>query len=146
MNTYTLLLHTHSGLRWIILILAVIVVIKSLMGLFGKGTFSKFDNILAASYVGFMHLQILIGLILYFVSPIATEARSVGMSSMMSDSTLRFWGMEHLVIMILAAVAAQVGRSTSKKAQNTIIKFRFQTIFFGVSLLLILFGIPWERL
>ncbi len=146
MNTYTIFLHAHSGLRWLILISAAIVVFKSLIGLISKGKYAKLDNILAASFVGFMHLQILIGIVLYFISPIATQARSAGMGNMMADSTLRFWGMEHLVVMVLAAVAAQVGRSISKKSQVDSLKFKFQTIFFGVSLLLILFGIPWERI
>ena len=145
MNTYTIFLHAHSGLRWLILISAVAVILKSLIGLFGGGKYAKLDNILAASFVGLMHLQVLIGLVLYFISPIAKEARNAGMSGMMSDPALRFWGMEHLVMMILAVVAAQVGRSLSKKAQSDHVKFRYQSIFFIVSLLLILFGIPWGR-
>lgn len=145
MNTYTIFLHAHSGLRWLILISAVAVILKSLIGLFGGGKYAKLDNILAASFVGLMHLQVLIGLVLYFISPIAKEARNAGMSGMMADPALRFWGMEHLVMMILAVVAAQVGRSLSKKAQSDHVKFRYQSIFFIVSLLLILFGIPWGR-
>lgn len=145
MNTYTILLHAHSGLRWLVLISSAVVLIKSLAGLFGGGKYAKLDNILAASFVGFMHLQFLIGIILYFISPIAKEARSAGMSGMMSDPALRFWGMEHLVMMVLAVIAAQLGRSLSKKSQDDSVKFKFQSIFFGVSLLLILFGIPWGR-
>ncbi len=147
MSAYSIFLHAHSGFRWLVLLLVVVVTIKSLIGLFGGGKYGKLDNILAASYVGTMHLQLLIGLILYFfLSPIASEARRVGFGAMMSDGELRFWGMEHLLVMVLAVVAAQIGRSISKKAEDASVKFRFQSIFFGVSLLLILFGIPWDRL
>lgn len=147
MNIYTITLHSHSGLRWIALLLAVAVVVKSLIGLFGGGKYQKLDNILAASYVGTMHLQLLLGLVLYFfLSPIAIEARSAGFGVMMSDSELRFWGMEHFLVMVLAVAAAQIGRSISKKAEDASVKFRFQSIYMGISLLLMLLGIPWERI
>jgi hypothetical protein len=146
MNFFYILLQAHSGIRWIILLAAIVVILKSLIGLFGNGKYGKFDNILAASFVGFMHLQGLIGVILYFISPIAQQARSVGMGNMMADSNLRFWGMEHIVLMVLAVVAAQVGRSISKKASDDSVKFRFQAIFFGIAILLVLLGIPWARI
>jgi hypothetical protein len=146
MNFFYILLQAHSGIRWIILLAAIVVILKSLIGLFGNGKYGKFDNILAASFVGFMHLQALIGVILYFISPIAQQARSVGMGNMMADSNLRFWGMEHIVLMVLAVVAAQVGRSISKKASDASVKFRFQAIFFGIAILLVLLGIPWARI
>lgn len=146
MNAYFILLKAHGGFRWLVLLLVVVVTVKSLIGLFGNGRYQKLDNILAASFVGTMHLQLLLGLILYFISPLATEARAVGFGNMMADPILRFWGMEHLVVMILAIAAAQAGRTISKKAEDDSVKFRFQAIFFGVSLLLMLFGIPWERM
>ncbi|MFT6866538.1 MAG: hypothetical protein ACJA08_001369 [Cyclobacteriaceae bacterium] len=146
MTAYSALLHAHSGFRWLVLLVLAIVLIKSLIGLFGGGEYSRFDKIMATSFVGFMDLQLLIGLILYFISPIVKEARSVGMGNMMADSTLRFWGMEHLLIMILAVAAAHIGSVITKKAEDNIVKFRFQSIFFGVALLLMLIGIPWDRL
>lgn len=147
MNAYSIVFHSHSGIRWIVLLLAVVLSIKSLVGLYGGGKYSKLDNILAASFVGFMHLQLLLGLALYFgLSPIATEARRAGFSNMMADQELRFWGMEHILVMILAVAAAQIGRSIAKKAEDASVKYRFQSIFFGVALLLMLFGIPWSRL
>lgn len=145
MNTYQILLHAHSGLRWLVLLLAVIVMFKSFMGMFGKPTYQKIDNILAASFVGTMHLQFLIGLILYFfLSPLTAQALS-DFGSAMKDDTLRFWAVEHLTLMILAIAAAQVGRSLSKKKEDPRLKYRFQGIFFGLSLLLMLLGIPWDR-
>lgn len=135
---YTFLLHFHSGLRWLILVAVVIAVIKSLIGLFGGSEYSKFDKIVAVAFVGMMHLQLLTGLILYFFySPFITYN--------MSDPVQRFWSVEHLALMIFAVVAAQVGRSISKKTQDAQVKFRFQSIFFGMSLVLMLLGIPWGR-
>ena len=146
MSAYSIILEAHSGFRWLVLLLAVVLVIKSLAGLFGAGNYSKLDNILAASYVGLMHLQLLIGLVLYlFLSPI-TDLAFKDFGAAMRDEQLRFWGVEHIVIMILSIVAAQIGRSISRKAEDGSVKFRFQAIFFSISLLLMLFGIPWNRI
>jgi hypothetical protein len=139
---YNFLLQSHSGLRWLILLAAILVVLKSLVGLFGGTKYSKFDRIIAPSFVGLMHLQFLIGLILYvFLSPYTSN-----FTFNMSDAVARFWSVEHLALMLFAVVAAQVGRSISKKSEDAQVKFRFQSIFFGMSLILMLLGIPWERM
>ena len=136
---YNFLLQSHSGLRWLVLVAVVVAVLKSLVGLFGGTNYTKFDKILAVSFVGMMHLQLLIGLVLYFFySPFVTYN--------MSDPEQRFWSVEHLALMLFAVAAAQVGRSISKKTQDAQVKFRFQSIFFGMSLILMLLGIPWDRI
>ena len=143
---YDIFLSIHSWLRWIILLVSVVVIIKSLAGLFGGSEYKKLDNILAASFVGTMHLQLLIGLVLYiFLSPITTSAFQ-NMSEAMSTPEIRYWAVEHISVMILAVVAAQAGRSISKKSDDAIVKFRFQSIFFGISLFLMLIRIPWDRI
>ena len=127
---YNFLLHAHSGLRYLVLLAAVIVFAKSVIGWLGNGSYSKFDKILAPAYVGLMHLQLLIGLLLYFVySPLVTYN--------MGDKVSRYWSVEHILMMVLAVAAAQIGRSISKKSSDDQVKFRFQTIFFGLSILLV---------
>ncbi|MGB3468425.1 MAG: hypothetical protein WBA74_24280 [Cyclobacteriaceae bacterium] len=143
---YEVFLSIHSWLRWIILIVSIVVILKSLVGLFGGGDYKKLDNILAASFVGTMHLQLLIGLILYiFLSPVTTSAFE-NMGEAMGNASVRYWAVEHITVMILAVVAAQVGRSISKKSGDSVVKFRFQAIFFGISLFLMLLRIPWDRI
>jgi len=146
MSAYYIILQAHSGFRWLVLLLLVLVIIKSLIGLFGSKSYAKLDNILAASFVGLMHLQLLLGLVLYFfLSPLTAEAFK-NFGAAMKDGELRFWAVEHLILMLLAVVAAQVGRTISKKSEDSSVKFRFQAIFFGLSLLLMLFAIPWDRM
>jgi len=127
---YNFLLHAHSGLRYLILLAVLIVIVKSIIGWLGNTPYSKFDRIISPAYVGLMHLQLLLGLILYFISPFVTYQ--------MGDKVSRYWSLEHITLMILAVVAAQIGRSISKKSSDAQVKFRFQTIFFGISILLIL--------
>lgn len=144
-NSYQFFLQTHSWLRWIALILVIVLVVKSIMGMTSKKGYQKIDNILAAAFVGSMHLQFLLGIILYFfLSPITTNAMK-NMKLAMKVGDIRFWVVEHLTIMILAIVLAQLGRSLSKKAKSNPQKFKRQLIFFGLSLLCMLAGIPWDR-
>lgn len=147
MSAYSIVLAAHSGLRWLVILLAAVVVFKSLAGMFSQLRYSKLDNILAASYVGTIHLQVLIGLILYFfLSPVTTSAIFPDFGGAMKNPELRFWAVEHLSMMILAAVAAQTGRSKAKKAVRDVVKYRIQVVAFGIAILLILFAIPWDRL
>ncbi|HAS43294.1 MAG TPA: hypothetical protein DCS93_22630 [Microscillaceae bacterium] len=136
---YNTLLFIHSWIRWIILVMAVIVIFKSLTGWLGKKGYTKGDNALSASFVGFMHLQLLLGLILYFVSPYAMKAiQSMGMSAVMKNPVNRFWAIEHITLMIFAVVLAQVGRSRAKKMSDTVRKHKTSFIFFTIAIILIL--------
>ena len=145
MNTYQLFLSIHSIVRWIALILLLVVFVKSITGLLAKNNYGKLDNILSASSLGFIHLQVLIGLVLYlFLSP-STDLAFQDFGKAMKDSLLRFWAVEHLIMMLLAAVLIHVGRIKSKKAASDRSRFRQLAIFYGLGLLLILLGIPWNR-
>ena len=139
---YQFMLQFHSGLRWLILLAVVVSVIKSIYGLFSSGHYGKIDRIASISFVMLMRIQFLIGLVLYFfLSPYTTR-----FTFNMSDATERFWSVEHILVMFFAVGAAEMGSSISKKSDDDQVKFRFQAIFFGISLILMLIGIPWSRL
>ena len=139
---YTFFLQFHSGLRWLVLLVAIFVVVKSLIGLFSGGKYSKLDKIGAISFSMLMRVQFIIGLLLYFVlSPITTR-----FTFNMSDPNERFWSVEHILLMFFAIGAAEMGNSISKKSDDALVKFRFQSILFGISLILMLLGIPWDRI
>ena len=142
---YETFLFIHSWLRWIVLVLAVIVIFKSFMGWQLKQKYGKSDNALSASFVGSMHLQLLIGLILYFfLSPITTSAFQ-DFGGAMKAASIRYWAVEHIFVMILAVVVAQIGRSRSKKASSNIKKFKTVTIFYLIALILMLSRIPFNE-
>ncbi len=142
---YDIFLSLHSWLRWIVLILALVSVIKSIAGLYNGNAFNKTDNILSVSFVGSMHAQLVIGLILYFfLSPITTQAFN-DFSMAMKNSAIRYWAVEHITVMIIAVLLAQIGRSKSKKSGDDKVKFRFQSIFYGLALFLMLTRIPFNE-
>jgi uncharacterized membrane protein len=147
-SLYTFTLTIHSWTRWLVLILALVAILKALSGWFGNKPFEKQDNILGASFVGSMHLQLLLGLLLYFVwSPMGLNAIStMGMGAVMKNADARYWAIEHISVMILAVILAQVGRSLSKKAPTDLQKHKKSAIFYSIALVLVLSRIPWDSL
>lgn len=143
---YPFILSLHNIVRWLILIAALAAIVKALIGWFGKREWTKNDNLAGLFYVSMLDLNVLLGLILYiFLSPLTTQAIFNDFGAAMADSTLRFFAVEHLAMMIIALVLAHIGRSISKKAVDTARKHRAAAIWFIISLLVILISIPWDR-
>lgn len=145
---YILTRNIHSWTRWLVLILALIVIFKAVSGWLSRKTFEKQDNLLGASFVGSMHLQLLLGLLLYFVfSPMGLKAISeLGMGPVMKNAEMRYWAVEHISVMILAVILAQVGRTLSKKASTDVEKHKKSAIFYSLAFVLVLSRIPWDSL
>ena len=119
MTMYTGLLHLHNSLRWLILLLALITLLKYFMGWFSQKSWRKSDNILSIVFTSVMDLQLLTGLVLYFfVSPI-TQAAFQDFGAAMKNADLRFYAVEHFLMMLIAVVLVHIGRSKSKKAAET---------------------------
>lgn len=139
---YQILLYLHSYLRYFVLGAGLVAVYRAYVGWTGRRPFSKGDNAFGASFVGFMLLQLIVGLGLYFgLSPYGLKAMKV--AGAMKDPAVRFFGMEHVAVMVLAIVIAQVGRTLSKKALSDTAKHKKAFIYYGIALLLVLLMIPW---
>ena len=133
----------HSGLRWLILALIVIVIVKYLISWMQKKSFTSTDNLLGLILIIGVDLQFLLGLILYFfLSPVTLSAIQFG-GYQLEDPNVRFYAIEHPVTMVLAVVFAHVGRVMSKKGTNETLRFKRGTLLFGISLLLMLARMPW---
>lgn len=142
---YTGLLHAHNMFRWLVLIALVLAIIFAFSGWIKKGKWTKRDNLTGLILVIFMDLQFLIGIILYaFVSPL-TKAAFSDFGAAMKNADLRFYAVEHILMMLVALILVHIGRSKSKKEITDWKKHKQSTIFYGISLLLILVAIPWER-
>lgn len=129
---YTGLLHTHSILRYFILIALVVVIIKGLIGLINKQPYGKWDNKLGLYLFIFTHMQLVVGVILYFVSPFVKFG-----SETMSDKVTRYWTVEHIFSMVIAVVLITVARTSSKRMTNDEAKHKRMVIFNFVALVLI---------
>ena len=136
-----ILINVHSILRWAVLLFGIYAMTKSASGLLSKQSYSPSDNLSATLFVASVHLQILIGLLLYIARGWGNKLGK--MTEIMGDSSLRFWTVEHIFGMLIAAILIQVGRTKSKKANHDAKKHRFSLVFFTLGLLLIIAMIPW---
>jgi hypothetical protein len=132
----------HNSLRWILMGILIYVIISSWAGVVNKKTYGKADRVSGGVLVGLAHLQLLIGLILYFgLSPI-TKVAFADFGAAMKDTTLRFYAVEHFLTMVLAIGCIQAGRTLSKKAADDAGKFKKMAIFTTIALVLILARMP----
>ena len=135
---YTILQKAHSGWAYIALIVLVFAVINAIIGLTSKKEFTPKDRKIALFGLIGTHIQLLFGLILYFVSPLGLAS-----FGQMSDKALRLTSLEHPLINIIAIALITIGWSKHKKATTSESKFKGFTIFYGLGLVLILSRIPW---
>ncbi|CAM3942420.1 hypothetical protein [Flavobacterium weaverense] len=136
---YNFIQKFHSGWAYLALLVLVIAVINSLIGMFSKKEFTAKDRKIAILALIAIHTQLLIGLILYFVSPLGLA--SLGQ---MSDKALRLTSLEHPLINIIGIALITIGWTKHKKLLTSESKFKTFSIFYGLGLLLILSRIPWS--
>ena len=140
---YTGLQHTHSGLAYLALLALVLVIIWALVGALSGRDFQEKDRKIALIAFILCHIQLLVGLILYFVSPLGYSLLAGG--GAMADATARLTALEHPLINILAIVLVSVGFIRAKKLESSTAKFRSIYMLYAIGLVLILSRIPWAN-
>jgi hypothetical protein len=133
-----ILFQAHSGWRFIVLILLVIAIITAFAGWFGNKDYTNGNRKLNLFTLIATHIQLLIGIALYFVSPFV-QYQNIGAA--MKNENTRFWTVEHGFIMIIAIVLITVGHSKSKKALTDLAKHKTIAVFFTLALLFIAAGV-----
>ena len=139
---YTGLNHLHSALRYVILALLIITIIKAFIGWFGKKEYTAGDNKLSLFTFISAHTQLLIGLILYGMSDMISGMLTK-MPEAMKDPIMRFWTVEHALSMVIAIAIITLGRIMSKKATTDTAKHRRIAVYYLLALVLIFSAIPW---
>lgn len=130
---HTILLHTHSGLRWILLLMLIYVIIKDHN--ISDDPRKRIDWTLLTFLV--FTVQLILGIVLYIASPVVSFE-----SGFMGIAKLRFFTVEHTLGMLIAYHLVMIGhfklRKLSSDKWNKTIR-----IYFGIALLIILLSIPW---
>lgn len=135
-----ILVTIHSALRWVVLILLLVAIFRAFSGWTGKKPYTAGDRKLGLFSVISLHLQFVIGMILYFTSDFV---RTDDMGAAMKDRVLRFFTVEHIAIMLIAIIIATVGNAMAKRNPDPVVKHKKVAIFFLIALVLILISIPW---
>jgi hypothetical protein len=131
----------HSYWAYLVVIFLFLAVINALIALGKKRAFGNTDLRLGLFTLIFSHIQLLIGLALYFGGGYSGQ---IG-SEVMKDAADRFVIIEHPVTMILAIILITIGWSKHKKKTTDLAKFKTFAIFYGIALVLVMLRIPWDK-
>jgi hypothetical protein len=140
---YSVLLTTHSILRWLVIgagLLAASRAWRALSSTSAAGTSSA-----GMVFTVLFDLQVLIGLLLYFLASPITTAALHRFGSAMSNDVLRFWTIEHPFGMLAGFVLAHIARAKSRRARN-LAERRRAAIYFSLAILVVIATIPWPFL
>ena len=135
----------HSYWAYLAVLLLVITFVNALIGLTKNKGFSDKDLRISLFTLIVIHIQLILGFIVYYVSPYYESMREIGMGATMKDAGIRLYTVEHPLMMILAIVLITIGFSKHKKKTTDKGKFKTITIFYGIGLLFVLSRIPWSH-
>jgi hypothetical protein len=134
----------HSYWAYVVVLILLFTVVKAIIGLIQKKEFTHNEFRLGLFTLITSHIQLLIGLGWYFMSPWYKSLKANG-GEVMKDATTRLLAIEHPLVMIIAIVLITIGWSKHKKQVKSEAKFKTFAIFYGIALVLILSRIPWSN-
>lgn len=140
----SILQNIHSYWAYIVLLVLVIAIGNALIGRISKKSFTIKDLRISLFALIVTHIQLLVGLILYFVSP-RFSAWQEGVGAVMGDSSLRLYLVEHPVTNVLAVILITMGWSMHKRQAVNGKKFMRIGLFYFFGLVLLLSRIPWSE-
>lgn len=135
---YQTIQQLHSWWAYLAILVLLVAVVNALMGYSSKRSFTDKDLRISLFALIFSHIQLLLGLAVYFVSPLGFEQLGE-----MKNAAIRLTSLEHPLINIIAIVLITMGWSKHKKAEGNL-KFRKILVFYALGLILILSRIPWK--
>ena len=142
MSIYPNLLALHSLVRWLVLLSLSFAVFRAYRGWLTKHDFSKFDNAIRHWAAIIAQLQLVLGLFLYFISPIVDYFWH-NFNVAVHQREIRFFGMEHSLMMVIAVILITLGSIKTKRRQTDGEKYKTMAVWFTIALLIILSSIPW---
>ncbi len=140
---YSLLKNIHSYWAYLVLLILILGIFNAIAGKIKGKDFESKDLRLSLFGLIFSHIQLLIGLILYFVSPWFGQWSDLGIGGVMNNAQVRLYLVEHPFANILAIVLITMGWSLHKRQSDPGKKFLRIAFFYGLGLLLLLSRIPW---
>jgi hypothetical protein len=134
----------HSYWAYLVLLILIIAVVNSIIKKVGNKEYEAKDFRIALFTLIVSHIQLLLGLILYFVSPRFSLFSESGMGEIMKNSVDRLYLVEHPLVNIIAIALITIGYSKHKKQLLSSGKFKTISVFYTIALVLFLSRIPWS--
>lgn len=135
----------HSYWAYLVLLVLVIATFNAIFKFFGNKEFDAKDFRISLFALITMHIQLLIGIVLFFMKDYFSTIKEIGgMGELMGNKALRNLIVEHPITMIIAVVLVTIGYSKHKKKLTSRPKFKLLAIFYTLALVLVLAKIPWN--
>lgn len=141
---YLFTLAVHNILRWLVLAAGAYTVIRVWRGWSGRKPWTDADAGAVRLYVNVISVQFVIGLLLYFVSPLIRAALG-DMGGAMREPSVRYFVVEHVAIMLVAIAIGHIGAAKVRRAASDSAKFQTATIWLGISFAAAAGFVPWDR-
>ena len=141
---YEIVRSLHSYWAYLVLIVLIIATFNAIVKTLGDKEYEANDFRKSLFTLIVSHIQLLIGLVLYFVSPRLRLFSESGMGEVMKDSVNRLYLVEHPLINIIAVALITIGYSKHKKKLTSRAKLKTIAIFYTIALVLFLSRIPWS--
>jgi uncharacterized membrane protein YqhA len=140
---YSGLVHLHNVLRWVILLLLIIALLRHLAGMSNKRPINDRDRSIDLFLMIAAHITLVLGIYQWFAGSWGINIfRTYSMKEIMDNTALRFWAVEHISGMVIAIILITIGRGAVKRSIDwTTHKKAFW--FFLIALLIILASVPW---
>ncbi|MGN7787107.1 hypothetical protein ACTJIJ_21420 [Niabella sp. 22666] len=139
---YSVLLFLHSIFRWLVLVSLVYSIYRAFRGYTLRLAFSKTDNAIRHWTVTLAHIQLMIGMVLYFKSPLVQHFWSRA-SKVPASKELTFFSLIHLALMLVSIILITIGSAKAKRQLQDPIAFKTIFTWYLVALILIFIAIPW---
>ncbi|GAA5521393.1 cytochrome B [Aliifodinibius salicampi] len=133
--------HLHSYIAYIVLAVLLGVFFYTLINFINKKTFTESARKISLAGLIAAHIQLLIGLVLYFISPMGISNFS---GEAMGDAMSRLYMLEHPLTMIIGIILITVGYSKAKNGKDDAGRYKKILIYYGLGIFLILLRIPWS--
>lgn len=139
---YSSLLFFHSLCRWFVLASLLYAIFRAGKGYLSRGIFTKHDNMARHGAENIAKVQLMLGFILYFTSPIIKYFFS-SFREATQNSELTFFGIVHILCMVVSVFVLAIGSASVTRKTTDREKFRTMLIWFSIALLIICIAIPW---
>jgi hypothetical protein len=139
---HQIFLALHSINRWLVLIFLLYSIFLSARGYFQFRTFRSHDNMIRHVTATVSHVQLLLGLSLYMISPIVKFNPAMSETQLWIDEHF-FFRYLHIGLMLISVLLITIGSAKAKRMQTDREKFGTILLWFSTALLIILIAIPW---
>lgn len=139
---YQTLTFYHSIMRWLVVFSLILSLYRACKGYFYKDVFSNTDNAIRHWTATIAHIQLMVGMILYFQSPLVKYFLA-NFKTAVHDFNMLFFGLIHSSLMLVAIVLITVGSASAKRKDTNASKFKTMIVWYSIALIIIIIAVPW---